>query len=166
MYTSTVKAMSAANINEMLDNLIAEGVALPRPRTDDLEQNRLLAAEMMLLAAQIEAEREAASRWPYALEMACGRDGLADAERRFRQIGTPAAVRMADLIQVGTDLVRIELQVSLWIAAGMTSHCQPTVAGAEALALANEVPADLDAIGVAARLAALDKCDRLPYWNE
>ncbi|MEI7770107.1 MAG: hypothetical protein WCI67_08980 [Chloroflexales bacterium] len=108
----------------------------------------------------------ASELWHYALECLCGRDGLDDGAAYLRRIGSPPALRLAELIAAGDDLVRVELQVSLWFQAGMMSYGLMTTAAITALAEQHELPADLDAETVQRTLLELPQVDRLPYWQE
>lgn len=104
--------------------------------------------------------------WHYALECLCGPEMLDDGASYLRRIGSPPALRLAELIKDGNDLVRIELQVSLWFRAGMMSYGLMTTAAITALAEQHELPADLDAETVQQTLLELPQVDRLPYWQE
>lgn len=112
------------------------------------------------------AEPTTSVLWHLAMELLVGSDMQPDAALALRRIGSPPALRLADHIDAGGDMARVELQATRWFVAGLMSYGLLSDADCAARATQHELASDLDAATIRMMRAELPRTLRLPHWQD
>lgn len=113
-----------------------------------------------------DADNGAATLWHYAMECGAGPepDMLAQTATYLRQVGSPTALRFVERLERGDSPALVELQLTRWMNAGITSHCLDR--NVTLLSEQHELSAAMTEAEARAALDAMPASDRLAHWNQ
>lgn len=142
-------------------DLIQSTVAMNMAMAPDREAEFV---ELECFAESARRETRLTTLWLNAMECGAGPepDLLAETARYLREVGSPPALRFVALLEAGDSPARVELQLTCWMNAGITTHCFG--ANVTRLSVEHAIPDEMTEAEARAALDAMPTADRLPHW--